>query len=181
MRELIDKIDLMQNQSDYLSAFLDLILSKVQGNICEIGAGFGSNTEIFLRAAKKYGRQVLVIDPFETDWENMPKGYQYAFDKFWENVKDFDNLVIHKFPSQHESCYEKIKEFAPIAFFFCDGLQYKEAVLSDLRLMEQFNPAVICVDDANRLTGQSQVPLALQEFESDYKIIKQGREAFLCK
>ena len=181
MKELIEKLNLAQSQGDYMREFINSLLNKVDGNIVEIGGGFGQNTVIFLEAAKRFGRKVLVIDPFETDWETMPKGYQYAFDKFWEVVKDYDNLTVHKFSSLHESCPYAIKPFSPLAFCFIDGLQTKEAVLSDLRMMEQFNPAVICVDDANRLTGQSQVPLALAEFESEYKVIKQGREAFLCK
>jgi len=181
MKELIEKIDFTQSRGDYMRTFIDDLLNTTKGNIVEIGSGFGENTTIFLQVAQKYNRQVLAIDPFETDWENMPKGYQYAFDKFWENVKHYDNLHLHKYSSLHPSCPKHIAYFTPLAFCFIDGLQTKEAVLSDLRMMEKFNPAVICVDDANRLTGQSEVPLALAEFESEYKVIKSGREAFLCK
>jgi len=181
MKELIEQIDFTQSRGDYMRIFIDSLLSKVEGNIVEIGSGFGENTRIFLEASKKYSRKVLAIDPWESGWDEMPKGYQYSFDIFWETVKDYDNLIIHKYSSQDGSCPFMIGTLTPIAFVFCDGLQTREAVLSDLRMMEQFNPAVICVDDANRLTGLSQVPLALQEFESEYKVIKQGREAFLCK
>lgn len=179
MREVINGMNLHWGQQEYFAAMLDDLLSKTEGNIVEFGCGFGLNTVVFLKAAKKYGRKVLAIDPFETG--DMPPSYRYPYHEFVQATKDFDNLELYKFPSQDPSCLEKIKEFEPIAFVFVDGLQYKDAVLSDLKLAESCNPLIICVDDMNRLSGESQVPLAIDEFKSDYKLIRQGREAYLCK
>lgn len=173
MRDIIESIDFTRNRSEYWPE----LLSKIpRGNIVEIGGGFGESAETFC----KYADRVLVIDPYEEGWEDMPKSYQYAYSKFKNNTAHLTNLTLHKFSSQHESCAAKIAEFLPLSFAFIDGLQFKDAVLSDIALMEQFEPLVICIDDANRLGGQSEVPLALDAYKGRYQLIYQGREAYLC-
>lgn len=173
MKDIIENTNFSKHRSEY---WPDLLKRIPRGNIVEIGAGFGESTEVFC----KYADKVLTIDPFEEGWESMPTSYQYAYEKFNENTKHLNNLTLHKFASQHESCPFIIEQFKPISFCFIDGLQYKDAVLSDLALMEQFKPLIICIDDANRLGGQSEVPLALKEYSGNYKLIYQGREAYLC-
>lgn len=177
MKQIIESIDFNRNRSEY---WRELIEKVMPGNILEIGAGYGESTVLFCEIAKKYRRKVLVIDPFEDGWELMPKSYQYGYAKFLSNMKGFSNWTVFPKSSQDESCASEIAKFTPISFAFIDGLQSKEAVLSDLKLVEQFKPSIICVDDANRLTGDSRVPEALAEYQGEYKLIYQCREAYLC-
>lgn len=134
-----------------------------EGCIIEIGAGLGETTKQLLPIAAYYDRLVIVIDPFERGWAEMPHDYgkPYTLSGFHDNVKGHkDNLIIHQYNSLAESS-EKMCE-QPIAFAFIDGLQYKGAVLNDLRIVS--HAKVICVDDMDRMTGESQVPQAVHEF-----------------
>lgn len=170
----------VEGRSNRVSLIAHETLSVKRGNFIEIGAGIGETTRRLLVSAKAFSHSVLVIDPFESGWNDMPESYgkPYPYEQFKKNVGDSPNLIVHKYSSQHPSCYDFIFQHAPISFAFIDGLQYKDAVLSDLRLVAQFNPAVICVDDINRLSDISQVPLALEEFlpSSNYKLVKTDRE-----
>jgi hypothetical protein len=147
------------------------------GNIIEIGAGHGESTKKLLQIAKNYNSKVIVIDPFEDGWDEMPETYgkPYPYEIFKSNVLDYEkNMVLIKKSSLEENVYDDIVNHLPISFSFVDGLQYKEAVLSDLMLMRKLNCNVICVDDYTRNTKESQVPLAIDEFLTlfnDYEIL----------
>ena len=64
-----------------------------------------------------------------------------------------------------------------------DGLQYEEAVLSDLNLMHSVGCKVICVDDYKRLTELSQVPLAVTKFLENelYDLVVETLSTDRCK
>lgn len=127
------------------------------GNLVEIGAGYGHTTKHLL----KTGRKVLVIDP----WQSEINGYGvYPYQEFAANVAGFKNLTVAKIPSYYKDVEGYLRDAAPIAFAFVDGEQLKETVISDLFLMSAFNVQVICVDDVNRETRNSQVPAALEKF-----------------
>ena len=141
------------------------IMDEVKGNFLEIGAGFGLMTKHFGKLALNYDRKVLVIDPFEEGWEDMPESYKYAYSTYQASIRECeDAIILHKKSSLDASVPRFIKKYLPIGFAFVDGLQYKEAVLSDLRMMEKFKAKIICVDDIERTTGESQVPEAVKEF-----------------
>jgi hypothetical protein len=145
----------------------DQLLIRYPGNIIEIGAGIGENTVSFLSVASKKNSKVVVIDPFESGWENMPETYgrPYPFNLFESNVSGYkNNLILHKVSSQSDGLLDKLKESLPYTFSFVDGLQYEDAVLNDLNLMHSLNCKIICVDDYKRLTKVSQVPLAVNKF-----------------
>lgn len=134
------------------------------GDIVEIGAGLGEATKHFLEIAAHYNRRVLVIDPFEAGWNDMPESYgkPYPLDAFHANVKNHkDRLTIHQKSSLCLTSELKCHE-TNIAFAYIDGLQYHGAVLNDLRIVKHAH--VICVDDMNRVTGESQVPSAVKDF-----------------
>ena len=143
------------------------LLSRYPGNIIEIGAGKGENTVGLLEIASTKNSKVVVIDPFEDGWDEMPETYgkPYPFNLFEFNVSGYtDSLILHKVSSQSEGLYDKLIKSSPYTFAFVDGLQYEEAVLSDLNLMHSIGCKVICVDDYKRLTEISQVPLAVNKF-----------------
>src|SRR3990167_3053302 len=138
------------------------ILLTHPGDIVEIGAGYGENTIKFLTLAEKYDRQVIVIDPFETGWHQMPR---YSYDLFCKITDEFKSkLVVHKLNSLSEEA-EIICRNTNIAFAYIDGLQYKGAVLSDLRIVS--HAVCICVDNMDRVTGESHVPATVKQFVAE--------------
>lgn len=144
---------------------LPAILATYPGGLVEIGAGTGESTREFLLQAKAAGRRVLVIDYWPSQ-EELGGGYGgYQFTKFQENTADLtEYLDICYVSSFNPKAMEKLWESRPIAFCFVDGLQTKDAVVHDLNMTAACQPSVICVDDWDRLTAISQVPLALAEF-----------------
>lgn len=149
-------------------------------NSVEIGAGIGETTKVIANNSDK----VLVIDPFKKIDDNVHDSYvnPYPLETFLENTKQFTNITLHKESSLHKSTKEKISEFKPINFVFVDGLQFKEIVLKELRMLELFEPNIICVDDINRLSSISEVPLAVEEFlkDSKYKRVEMKTDCQEC-
>lgn len=167
-----------------LKNFAEEAIKYNDGNIVEIGGGYGEYTKIFLEIANKYDRKVLLIDPFETGWDEMPESYRYEFLRFYRNVREIDmrNLWIHFESSQDQSCKEIVKKYSP-CFAYVDGLQFEESVLSDLDLVH--GAKLICVDDFDRVEQKSQVPSAVKQFldKTDYKLIQteDKKRAYLCR
>lgn len=160
-----------------------LILSRITGNVLEIGGGVGVSTVEFLKRAKQINKTVYVVDPFEDGWDSMPESYgkPYRHEDFLRNVADYARyLQVIKKSSQ--DCGNEIAALPDIGFVFVDGLQFKDAVLNDLKNAEATGARVICVDDVDRLTGESEVPLALKEFKTSYQYIDIGkREGYFIK
>ena len=169
-----------------MSDRLEAVARLTSGNIVEIGGGEGLNTIRFIKIAKEQNRKVITIDPFD-DIPGADESYfkPYPLEKFSLNVGDCTGyLSLLRLPSQHESVQLTMLKHKPVGFVFIDGLQTKEAVLSDLRLAESLDAEIICVDDYDRLTESSQVPLAVREFttETNYTFIDIGkREAYFIK
>ena len=162
------------------------LLSRYPGNIIEIGAGIGENTVGFLGIASTKNSKVIVIDPFEDGWNEMPQTYgePYPYNLFELNTNKYkDNLILHKVSSQSNGLFEKLVESSPYTFAFVDGLQYEESVLSDLNLMHSVGCKVICVDDYKRLTELSQVPLAVTKFLENglYDLVIETLSTDRCK
>lgn len=152
-------------------------LNYFGGSIVEIGAGEGISTFNFLKICEELNNKsnknskVIVIDPFEEGWDDMPPTYgtPYPFSQFEQNVKSCkENLHLIKKSSQDKSVYDDLYNFKPITFGFIDGLQYKEAVINDLILLDSLDCKIICLDDSTRMTEFSQVPLAIEYFLSKY-------------
>lgn len=149
------------------AALLDSLLPVCGGNLVEIGAGAGLTTRVLLTAAEKFNRRVLAIDPFEDGWAQMPNSYgmPYPHAVFRDQVKGMESrLTLCQNLSASSYANEAVHRYSPIAFAFLDGLQYQSSVLSELEMMQKAKAIVICMDDVNRLSDVSQVPLALREF-----------------
>lgn len=155
------------------------LLENNEGNLVEIGAGHGTTTQLLCKIAKENNRKVIAVDPFESGWHEMPESYKYAIDEFSKLLDEYDNLHLIAKSSQDPSVLGNLLAFDPITFCFIDGLQSVEAVLSDIALMEKLNTTLICIDDADRLTGDSRVPEALSLYKGDYNVTVKGREAWL--
>lgn len=156
-------------------------LKNFPGDIVEIGGGFGDNTIEFLKLARAYKRKVFVIDPFEEGWGEMPHSYQYQYGNFMNKIKGYEDiLTVHKRNSLCETS-EKLCSSLDISFAYVDGLQFKGAVLSDLRIVDHSH--VIAVDDFDRESLISQVTPAIHEyiFQTNKRLINSNRWAVLTK
>mgnify|MGYP007031189112 CR=1 FL=1 len=158
-------------------------LQEFPGCIVEIGAGYGENTIKFLDLAEKYDRQVVVIDPFESGWEGMPPTYRYSSKIFYARVEPLKHrLTVHTLNSLSEEAFLLCKtKLYDIAFAFIDGLQFMGAVVWDLEMVGN-RASVVCVDDMDRKTGESQVPQAVKYFTTRYtekKLTIKDRWAFI--
>lgn len=159
-----------------------------EGDFAEIGLGVGETTKKLLPLALWNGKTVLGVDPFESDWKTMPEGYAtpYPEDEFWKNIRaSFDTITLGNIFRYRRvnSLSKEAEKFlsVPLCCVFIDGLQYKGAVLSDLRIVS--HAEIIIVDDFNRSSGMSQVPEAIEEYlkTNDRKLIDLGRHAVLVK
>lgn len=170
-------------RTERIGHLLNFVLDNYKGNIIEIGAGTGETTKVMLEKAKKFDRNVLVIDPWET-LENQPAGYgQYAYRDFVDRTKEYTNLIVCKMPSYFKEAEKYLVNNGPYAFAFVDGLQLKENVLSDLFLMSAYNVEVICVDDINRESEISQVPAAVAKFlqgNNKYRLVETREDLMEC-
>ncbi len=168
---------------------LAAIAQEFPGNIIEIGAGNGDTTVEFLKVQQDREFGVLVVDPFESGWDEMPDSYgkPYPYEKFKEETDEYvkgKNLGVLQLSSQDQVAKLHIESTPLVSLIFIDGLQYKDAVLSDLRTAIKCRPLIICVDDFNRSTGVSQVPEAVEVFkkETDYIFLYTGiRECYFVR
>ena len=173
--------------NDRLTEVFNNLLSVDDGYCIEIGAGCGETTVKLLNQVKKY--KIIVIDPFEDGWDSMPESYgkPYPFSRFQNAIEQYSNKVILiKKSSNDLSVIDELTQYTPIIFSFVDGLQYTDNVLYDLNMMDKLNCKVICVDDYDRLTNISQVPLAIEEFiknNKNYDVVYQNdnRENYLVR
>lgn len=173
--------------NDRLTQVFNNLLNIEDGYCIEIGAGYGETTVKLLNSVKNY--KIIVVDPFEDGWDNMPESYgkPYPFFLFQNAIKQFsDKVILIKKSSDDSSVIDELLKYKPIIFSFVDGLQYTDNVLYDLNMMDKLKCKVICVDDYNRLTNISQVPLAIEEFiknNKNYDVVYQNnnKEIYLVR
>ena len=173
-----------------LSDRLEVVARLTPGNIVEIGGGEGINTLRFLKIAGSRSETVIVIDPFDYI-PGSDKSYfePYTMADFLKTINNHPelskNMLLIDLPSQHPDIAIELKSWQPIGFMFIDGLQDKESVMSDIRLAVSLDVEVICIDDYDRLTESSQVPLAVDWFKQrliQYEFVYNGqREIYLVK
>ncbi len=184
IKHLIEKVsecgcaDSPEGRMERFELLFEYLLLSHSGNLCEIGAGVGLTTRIMLKAAKQRDRKVLVIDPFENEWDSMPPGYgNYPFSVFSDNTIGYrDQLVLCRNNSMSSYATDAMMATGPFAFVFLDGLQYHDNVLREIQYSAWYGASIICVDDINRNTSISQVPSAVAAFlekNSDkYELVK---------
>lgn len=151
--------------------------SKLEGDFAEIGLGIGETTVKLL----SFNKKVLGVDPFEDGWNDMPQSYgqPYRYEEFNKRIEHYSNFELLRVNSLSEDAEVFLSR--PLALAYVDGLQYKGAVLSDLRIVS--HAEIIIVDDINRRTHISQVPQAIEDFikQTNRNLIIQDRWAILTK
>ena len=151
--------------------------SKLEGDFAEIGLGVGETTVKLL----SFNKKVLGVDPFEDGWAEMPKSYgePYRYEEFNNRIRNYNNFELMRVNSLSEEAEVFLNR--PLALAYVDGLQYKGAVLSDLRIVS--HAEIIIVDDINRRSHISQVPQAVEDFikQTNRNLIIQDRWAILTK
>lgn len=155
------------------------IRSTQQGDIVEIGGGHGVTTKVLLGISAQENREVHVIDPFEKGWDYIPPDYRYEKKVFDATVAGFGNLHVHEFNSQDFEAWKVVIRIPDIAFAYVDGLQFYGAVRNDLMLVQKAQ--IICVDDADRHSGRSQVLQAVYSIYHPDQVRVVDRWAFISK
>ena len=151
--------------------------SKLEGDFAEIGLGVGETTVKLL----SFNKKVLGVDPFEDGWAEMPKSYgePYRYEEFNNRIRNYNNFELMRVNSLSEEAEVFLNR--PLALAYVDGLQYKGAVLSDLRIVS--HAEIIIVDDINRRSHISQVPQAVEDFikQTNRNLIILDRWAILTR
>ncbi len=163
-----------QGRTIRIRDMLPYLLDVVQGDLVEIGAGIGVTTVAMLMSTVKRGRTIVVIDPWEDEFDGHANVYTYKeFQAVISSYSVYDtqfipdrHLYVSRMRSQDARAAELVGEAKPLAFAFIDGLQTYEAVLSDLELVN--GAAVICVDDIQR----SPVARAVDAFMSNCHYVR---------
>lgn len=130
------------------------------GDFVEIGAYHGETTVGLCRVAKRYGRRVIVIDPYELGTQNIDTGNEYQ--TFLNNTSEFRDLIDHyKMSSLDPHVIEMLKT-RQLCFAFVDGLHTYEAAISDLQAVSH-TKGIVALDDVTWSSGVNQ---AGREFAS---------------
>lgn len=125
---------------------LEHILPYVEGDLLEIGAHVGLTTTQLCKIAKKYGREVVVIDP----WDGRQQGGGPEYTAFQAHTAEFDNLTVHKFGSENPIVPKALADCGrKFAFILIDGEHDYNAVTNDVSRYRDFvvPGGIISVDD----------------------------------
>jgi len=132
-------------QRERVAAVADLCASKYSGDFVEIGAQNGYTTKLLAPVAQKYGRKVIVIDPWiEGSQDCAGKEYQ----TFLESTKSYkDCIEVWRSSSMEPMIIEQLKK-RELSFAFVDGWHILKACLSDILAVGNVQ-GVIAIDDTN--------------------------------
>lgn len=172
------------NHIERISKIAEYVMSKTPGDLLEIGAGYGNTTIHLLKLSKKFNTKTIVIDPFESGWDYMAKGYGgYPYDVFVKTVEEYPNyLILYKENSQSPEIMSLLNKHKNIKFAFVDGAQEVKEVLYDLNNMKLLDIPVIAVDDMNRPTNvRDAVAKFLENKKYELIFLDNMRECYLIK
>jgi len=116
------------------------------GDIVEIGAMEGDSTVEFCKIAARYGRRVLVVDPWTPGTQNC-QGHEYSrFKARTEKWRENGVLDVLRVESQSPVAIRALQG-REWAFALVDGLHKHAEVLCDVMAVR--SARVICLDDMN--------------------------------
>lgn len=131
-----------EQQRERLERVADWCAASTPGYLVEIGCYTGGMTIRLAKIAKRYGRRVIAVDPWEPGTQDC-KGGEY--EEFLKNIEPYQDVVdVIRLPSQHEQAQAVMKE-RTLCFAYVDGLHTYEAALPDI--LSTAHAGVIAVDD----------------------------------
>ena len=148
-------------EEEYVYEVARKACEEYEGNLIEIGLGYGSTTLKLLELAEEFNRIVIGVDPFEDGWDKMQKGFgePYPYEMFV--CKDHPRLKLIKKDSFSLEVWKEVKT-DKLCFAHVDGDQSSRARVSyDIELVN--HSAIICVDD---YINRSDVRNAVRNFTS---------------
>jgi len=166
-----------QQQRARIARIADYCANRWPGDLTEIGCYVGGNTKILAQTARKYGRRVIAIDPWETGTQDC-KGGEYEI--FLRNMEPYLDIVsIVRFRSQSPYA-AAVLAAAGLCFAIIDGLHTYAGCLSDIRAVN--HARVIMVDDALWCKGvQRAVNVGASEINREVIRHRLCREAYLVQ
>lgn len=129
-------------QRERLAAVAELVAKEHAGDFVEIGVLHGSTTVMLAEVARRYGRKVIAIDPFEIGTQNCSGG---ELEIFLKNVEPYADVVEFLRMRSDDARVREVVWRRALAFAFVDGLHTYLACYDDLFLVK--HAAVIAVDD----------------------------------
>lgn len=117
------------------------------GDLIEIGCLFGEATVIFAAIARKHGRRVIAVDP----WQYNPGDPYYDPDKdhyklFCDAIAEWKGIIdVMRVSSLDPQAINEIKSRS-LCFAYQDGLHTYEGVTTDLSTLSHC-AGIIAVDD----------------------------------
>jgi hypothetical protein len=137
-----------EQQRDRQERVADWCAATLPGDLVEIGCYTGGMTVRLAQVARRYGRQVLAIDPWQPGTQDC-RGGEYEI--FLQNIEPYQDVVhVLRLPSQHETVRSTVKSH-DLCFASVDGLHTYEATLQDI--LNVAHADVIAVDDVLWNTG----------------------------
>ena len=131
------------HQKERIASVADYCMRGWGGDLIEIGCFRGETTRLLARAAKKYNRRVIALDPWKLGTQNCDGG---EYEMFLENIEPYKDVVdIIRLSSLNPKAIALVKN-RELCFAFVDGLHSYDACLKDIETVAHCN-SIIAVDD----------------------------------
>jgi len=145
-----------ETSGDYLRFVATECCKRVEGDLVEIGCLSGTCTRVLAQVARKYGRKVWAVDPYEPGTMNCPaediqrsraRDGLTSYERFTKNILEpyADVVELLRFSSQDPTVIKRLKGL-DISFAHVDGLHTTEACKTDILTLSHCGGAV-AVDD----------------------------------
>ena len=124
-----------------VAAVADLAASNFPGAIAEVGCERGLTTIHLAEVARKYGRRLIAVDPWDI---TKPACFEGYYEEFIERMRPYEHLLdVVRLDSRNPKAKRVLLQ--PLCFAFVDGLHSCEACLSDIGAV--YHAGIIAVDD----------------------------------
>ena len=154
-------------QGERISQLAEWCCKNYEGDIIEIGAYIGTTTVLLAKVAKKYGRKVIVVDPYELGTQNC---YGNEYEQFLNNTKEYKEYIdLFRESSITDSLRDKIKQ-RKLCFSFVDGLHTYDAAYFDMITVNHTH-GIICLDDITSSTEVFKVIEIFRINNTQYNLI----------
>lgn len=129
-------------QRERIQAVAEFVALEHAGDFVEIGCLHGSTTVLLADVARRFGRRVLAIDPFELGTQNCFGG---EFEIFMRTIEPYADVIdFYRLRSDDPHVIQELAR-REIALAFVDGLHTYDTCLGDIKSVG--HATVIAVDD----------------------------------